>query len=195
MATERKTASAGTGFLGGLALALVLLILYIKFGFQLPGWVQPKARIEAMIKDVVTDREDPAEPQRLVSVQLGLDSAGYVEADTALGGFLTREMIWQKYTRPQIARLRGSVNALDDAREKHAVLADALDRALDRQLKPLVEAYLDRRCPAPPGESHAERLNGWSGRSRPGRCPRSRRRCRSTMRRLPSVSAGRPRCR
>ena len=126
MAAESKQKSWGVGFLGGLFVAALIVVLYIKFGFELPGWLLPKAKIEGLVKDAAADfaadRGVKEELQRLVGIRLGIDPSSYIEADNALGGFLTREMIWQTYTKRQVKLLRDGLKKFDEIAEQRPAL-------------------------------------------------------------------------
>ena len=150
------------GFVGGLVVASVVSALFVKFGYQMPGWMQPKSKVTAAIKglvaEVAADRENPEELQRMLAVRLATDPSGYIEADNELGGLLTREIMWQSFTKDQVEALSTGLRALNRYEEEYDWVEGAAERILDDQLKPLVDQFLERRFPRLPGESRAERL-------------------------------------
>jgi hypothetical protein len=161
-----------SGFLVGLVFGLVLVVLYCKFGFQLPGWMQPQTLMENRLKSVVAtmaaDREDPNEAQRLAGILLGLDPAKYIECDNELGGFLTAHVIWQTFTRTEILKLRAKLKGMKERLDQYESLMPVWDRNLDDHYRPLVEKFLNRRFPGPTDELEPERLKRLSKELREG---------------------------
>ena len=154
MASDKhKTSQSGLGGLGGVAIGMILTILYVKFGFTLPGWLQPVETVKdsfiSLSASLAVDENNLAELQREIAVKMKQPSY-YTSLDNSLDNFITEEVVWRTRTKRTLKLLQDQIKAVDARSGQFApTLSGALDRLPKRLIKEkeLAHKYLQRRFP------------------------------------------------
>ncbi|MGD2119903.1 MAG: hypothetical protein PVG66_16210 [Chromatiales bacterium] len=153
---DETTSSFGSG-LAGLLGGILLAIVYIKFGFSLPGWLQPAETFQQgltwRLASLTVDDNNLEELQREIALQMQ-DPDFYVASDNALGGFITQELVWRDKTVRSLTLLRAEVNNLRRlSADQHEGIKNSIQRLLQnlpaetRQEKQLLSDFLRLRFP------------------------------------------------
>jgi len=110
--------SFGGGIFSGIIIGIILSVLYIKFNFKLPDFLNPvekaKTSFISMTSKFVTDEDDIDELQREIEVMISRNSDYYRQTDNALDKFITEEIVWQEKMIRKIKLLQQRVKILSN---------------------------------------------------------------------------------
>jgi hypothetical protein len=154
-----KQPKTGNSFFTGLLVSILLGILYLKFGFTLPAWMQPFGAFKDILTDfavsAVSDQQDLNEVQRKIALDFGWNRQKFVDLDTALGHFISEEYYWQQQGRGKILQLQNNIKKIKQETKKgtNQNLKDSFNRVLNnlpkkaRQEHRFIRRHLNKRFP------------------------------------------------
>ena len=137
MQTKQRGEASGAGLLSGVLMGVVLSVLYIKFDFALPAWLQPAETVEGLAitaaATMLTDENQADELQREIAVRIQAQPDYFVRIDNELGRFISEEVVWRESTKRDLKLLQDMVKAMAEQAERQPQpLADSLQRVAFR---------------------------------------------------------------
>jgi len=142
MSVEKRGGSpSGSGGLPlGLVIGVVLTVLYVKFDYALPSWLQPVEKVKVLFitttASLSADDNNLDELQREIAVKMKEDASYYTGIDDALGKFITEEIIWRERTKRTLKLLQDMIRKLDDVSGRQS---SAVNNSIERILQTLPE--------------------------------------------------------
>jgi len=166
----------GSSFLTGVLSSVLLSIVYLKFGYTPPAWLQPSGLLKQLASEVAAsiaaDKQDINEVQRGIALDFGWNPDKFIELDTALGHFISEEYYWQQKGQRRIQQLKSIIQKTAEIQKRgeYKSLQDPLDRALRglaqeaRKEHVFIRKFLKRRFPNCTNEQIIEKLETYNAR-------------------------------